>query len=112
MEIKQNKSISATEASFLGYLAKEGKSWFCIEDAYGAFPNKSEGAVRFMLMRMLDKGLLMKVSKKIYWVVPFDQDADDYIPDWHLLAEPLAGGSRYYIGYYSALQIHGLITQP
>ena len=112
MEIKPNKAISATEAAFLGYLTEEGKSWFRIEDAYGAFPNKSEGAVRFMLMRMLDKGLLIKVSKKTYWVVPFGQDADNYLPDWHLLAEPLAGGSRYYIGYYSALQIHGLITQP
>ena len=112
MEIKSNKAISTTEAAFLGYLAEEGKSWFCIDDAYGSFPNKSEGAVRFMLMRMLDKGLLIKVSKKAYWVVPFGQDADSYIPDWHLLAEPLAGGSRYYIGYYSALQIHGLITQP
>lgn len=112
MEIKPNKAISATEAAFLGYLTEEGKSWFRIEDAYGVFPNKSEGAVRFMLMRMLDKGLLIKVSKKTYWVVPFGQDADNYLPDWHLLAEPLAGGSRYYIGYYSALQIHGLITQP
>lgn len=112
MEIKPNKAISATAAAFLGYLTEEGKSWFRIEDAYGAFPNKSEGAVRFMLMRMLDKGLLIKVSKKTYWVVPFGQDADNYLPDWHLLTEPLAGGSRYYIGYYSALQIHGLITQP
>lgn len=112
MEIKSNKSISTTEAAFLGYLTVEGKSWFRIEDAYGAFPNKSKGAVRFMLMRMLDKGLLIKVSKKAYWVVPFGQDADSYIPDWHLLVEPLAGGSKYYIGYYSALQIHGLITQP
>lgn len=100
------------ESAFLGYLAEEGKAWFSIEDAYGAFPDKSEGAVRFMLMRMLEKGLLIKVSKKAYWVVPFDQNADDYLPDWHLLAEPLAGGGRYYIGYYSALQIHGLITQP
>lgn len=112
MEIKPNKTISATEAAFLGHLAEEGKSWFRVEDAYEAFPNKSKDTVRFMLMRMLDKGLLIKVSKKAYWVVPFDQDADNYIPDWHLLAEPLAGGSRYYIGYYSALQIHGLITQP
>lgn len=112
MEIKSNKAISTTEAAFLGYLTEVGKSWFRIEDAYGAFPNKSGGAVRFMLMRMLDKGLLIKVSKKAYWVVPFGQDADSYIPDWHLLAEPLAGDSRYYIGYYSALQIHGLITQP
>lgn len=112
METKSNKTVSPVESAFLGYLAEEGKAWFSIEDAYGAFPEKSDGAVRFMLMRMLEKGLLIKVSKKAYWVVPFDQNADDYLPPWHLLAEPLAGGSRYYIGYYSALQIHGLITQP
>ena len=110
--MKYNKTVSPVESAFLAYLADEGKVWFSIEDAYGAFPDKSEGAVRFMLMRMLEKGLLIKVSKKAYWVVPFDQNADDYLPDWHLLAEPLAGGGRYYIGYYSALQIHGLITQP
>ena len=112
METKHNKTVSPAESGFLGYLTWEGKQWFSIEDAYAAFPDKSEGAVRFMLMRMLEKGLLFKVSKKVYWVVPFDQDADDYLPNWHLLAEPLAGGGRYYIGYYSALQIHGLITQP
>ena len=112
METKSNKSVSPAESAFLGYLTGVGKQWFSIDDAYAAFPNKSEGAVRFMLMRMLDKGLLIKVSKKVYWVVPFDQDATEYLPDWHLLAEPLSGGDRYYIGYYSALQIHGLITQP
>ena len=112
METKSNKTVSPAESAFLGYLTGEGKQWFSIEDAYGAFQDKSEGAVRFMLMRMLEKGLLIKVSKKAYWVVPFDQNADDYLPDWHLLAEPLSGGCRYYIGYYSALQIHGLITQP
>ena len=112
METKSNKSISPAEGAFLSYLAENGKEWFSIEEAYEAFPDKSEGAVRFMLMRMLEKGLLIKVSKKVYWVVPFDQKANDYLPDWHLLAEPLAGGGRYYIGYYSALQIHGLITQP
>ncbi len=34
------------------------------------------------------------------------------MPDWHLLAEPLTQGTAHYIGYYSALQLHGLITQP
>jgi predicted transcriptional regulator of viral defense system len=34
------------------------------------------------------------------------------MPDWHLLAEHLTKGSDHYIGYYSALQIHNLITQP
>ena len=28
------------ESAFLDYLAEEGKAWFSIEDAYGAFPDK------------------------------------------------------------------------
>ncbi len=34
------------------------------------------------------------------------------LPDWHLIAEKLVNGKDHYIGYYSALQIHELITQP
>jgi predicted transcriptional regulator of viral defense system len=34
------------------------------------------------------------------------------MPDWHLIAEHLVNGENHYIGYYSALQIHNLITQP
>jgi hypothetical protein len=32
--------------------------------------------------------------------------------DWHLIAEHLVNNAKHYIGYYSALQIHNLITQP
>jgi predicted transcriptional regulator of viral defense system len=34
------------------------------------------------------------------------------MPDWHLVAKYLMKGKDYYIAYYSAMQIHGLITQP
>jgi predicted transcriptional regulator of viral defense system len=34
------------------------------------------------------------------------------MPDWHIIAEHLVKGADHYIGYYSALQIHNLITQP
>jgi predicted transcriptional regulator of viral defense system len=34
------------------------------------------------------------------------------MPEWHLVAKYLMKGKEYYIGYYSAMQIHGLITQP
>ncbi|MEI9918929.1 MAG: transcriptional regulator [Bacteroidota bacterium] len=32
--------------------------------------------------------------------------------DWHLIGDALAGDVDHYIGYYSAMQVHGLITQP
>ena len=66
METKYNKTISSSESALLGFLAEEGKQWFTIEVAYAAFPDKSEEAVRFMLKRMLDKGLLIKISRKVY----------------------------------------------
>ncbi len=34
------------------------------------------------------------------------------MPEWHLLAEHLVKEAKHYIGYYSALQLHNLITQP
>ncbi|MCK5759445.1 MAG: hypothetical protein KAH14_10165, partial [Clostridiales bacterium] len=43
---------------------------------------------------------------------PYEQDAETFMPDWHLIAENLVKDANHYIGYYSALQIHNLITQP
>ena len=110
--MKYNKSISSTEGLFLNRLNEMGKNWFCLEDACIIMKEKKRGTVCVMINKMVGKGLLMKIRKEYYWVVPFEQDAKDYLPNWHLLAEPLVGNQRYYIGYYSALQIHGLITQP
>jgi predicted transcriptional regulator of viral defense system len=60
---------------------------------------------------MTDEGLIMRVRDGVYYIIPFEQDSATFMPDWHLLAEPLVG-QMFYIGYYSALQIHQLITQP
>ncbi len=40
------------------------------------------------------------------------QNAETLIPDWHLIEEHLVNDAKHYIGYFSALQIHHLITQP
>ena len=54
----------------------------------------------------------MRVKRGLYYVIPYEQDAETFMPDWHLLAEYLVQDAKYYIGYYSALQVHNLITQP
>jgi predicted transcriptional regulator of viral defense system len=75
------------------------------------FPEMSKNQVRVQIKRMTDAGLLMRVCEGVYYIIPYEQDAATFMPDWHLLAEPLVG-QECYIGYYSALQIHQLITQP
>ncbi len=54
----------------------------------------------------------MRVKRGLYYVIPYEQDAETFMPDWHLLAEFLVQDAKCYIGYYSALQVHNLITQP
>ncbi len=65
-----------------------------------------------VLSGMVDKGMLIKLSRGLYHIVPTSADSDNYIPDWHLVAKYIMQGRKYYIGYYSAMQVHGLITQP
>lgn len=55
----------------------------------------------------------MRLKDGLFYIIPYEQDAESFVPDWHLIAECLVSGvGKHYIGYYSALQIHNLITQP
>ncbi|MBK7408447.1 MAG: hypothetical protein IPJ40_10520 [Saprospirales bacterium] len=43
---------------------------------------------------------------------PHEADSEVYFPNWHLVAQHFSRGKVVYIGYFSALQVHGLTTQP
>jgi predicted transcriptional regulator of viral defense system len=75
-------------------------------------PKSNDSALRELLSDMTRRGLLMRVKRGLYYVIPYEQDAETFMPDWHLLAEYLVQDAKYYIGYYSALQVYNLITQP
>ena len=54
----------------------------------------------------------MRIKEGLYHRIPYEQQPDQYFPNWHLTAEAMVQPKEYYIGFYSALDIHGLITQP
>ena len=64
------------------------------------------------LMRMVKSNMLIRLNRGSYYIVPLEQNSPKFIPNWHLVAKCLMQNKNYYIGYYSALQIHKLITQP
>lgn len=107
----KHKNISETEAKILARFHTQGKTWFTLAEAYDLFSDMSENQIRVQVKRMTDDGLLLRVCEGVYYIIPYEQDSEAFLPDWHLLAEPLAG-TNHYVGYYSALQIHQFITQP
>jgi predicted transcriptional regulator of viral defense system len=108
----KHKSISTQSAALLAFFNERGKPCFDYAEAFKAVPNSKDETVRKLLSDMTKRGLLMRLKSGVYYIIPYEQDAESFIPDWHLIAEYLVSGADHYVGYYSALQIHDLITQP
>ena len=108
----RNKYISKQSNELLAFLNEQDRHCFDVNLAKKALPKSNDSALRELLSDMTRRGLLMRVKRGLYYVIPYEQDAETFMPDWHLLAEYLVQNTNFYIGYYSALQIHNLITQP
>jgi predicted transcriptional regulator of viral defense system len=108
----KHKFISRKSNELLSYFNGQNINCFGYTEALKALPGSKESAVRELLSDMTKRGLLMRLKEGIYYLIPYEKDPEKFMPDWHLIAEYLVNGAEYYIGYYSALQIHNLITQP
>lgn len=108
----KNKYISTQSNKLLTYFNTHHKKCFEYSLAYKALPDSKASAVRELLSDMTRRGLLMRLKNGVYCIIPYEQNAETFMPDWHLIAEHLVNDAKQYIGYYSALQIHNLITQP
>lgn len=92
--------------------SSEETSCFSFEDVIALYPDRDKGYLAKVLSKMVTEGVIIRLKKGLYHIVPLNESADHFIPDWHLVAKYLMKKKNYYIGYYSAMQIHGLITQP
>lgn len=108
----RNKYISRQSNELLSYFHEQNRACFDISSAQKALPNSKDGTIRELLSDMTKRGLLMRLKEGIYYVIPYEANAETFIPDWHLIAGHIVNDAQHYIGYYSALQIHNLITQP
>lgn len=108
----RDKNTSFQATNLLDKLIGTKQLCFSIDKAYQLLPNSNADAVKRLLSDMAKRGLLMRVKDGLYYVIPFEQDPETFMPDWHLLSQYLVGDAEYYIGYFSALQIHSLTTQP
>ena len=107
-----NKNISKKSGELLSWFNEKYKSCFDYKEVFKAFPDSKESAVRELMSDMTRRGLLMRLKEGVYYIIPYEQNSETFMPDWHFVAEFLVRDTEHYIGYYSALQIHNLIVQP
>ncbi len=101
---KYRNGLSKNEASVLSRLSHSGKSIFTIEDIRYEVANPSAFAGR-----LVRKKWLARIKKGLYLLAPLEAGetgADAHTVHSFVIASYLA--SPYYIGYWSALNHHGL----
>ncbi len=91
---------------------ERGQTCFHIEEVYHEFSEVSKGSIRELLSDMTKRGKISRLKEGLYGIIPLGETSSTYIPEWHELTKNIVDTAEYYIGYYSALQIHNLITQP
>jgi predicted transcriptional regulator of viral defense system len=108
----KHKNTSTQSNELLTYFNEMGKVCFEYKEAFSVFPNTKESTVRRLLSDMTNRGLLMRLKEGVYYIIPYEEDSQYFMPEWHLIVEYLVKDAEHYIAYYSALQLHNLITQP
>lgn len=100
--------LSTTESSLLSQMAEMGKNIFTLKDIT-EFDIPYRNA-KLIASRLIRKGWLTPLSRGTYLIVPLEAGVEgrysehEFVIASHLI-EP------YYIGYWSALQYHGLTEQ-
>ncbi|HEY5326051.1 MAG TPA: hypothetical protein VIJ27_03560, partial [Mucilaginibacter sp.] len=95
MEAINSKTLNKQSALLLALLNGQDKKAFTLKEAYHLSPGTTHFAVRRMLSGMVKRGLLMRVKDGVFYIIPYENDPETFMPDWHLLAEYLVGGSKY-----------------
>jgi predicted transcriptional regulator of viral defense system len=108
----KHKTVLSQSSEFLRCLNQEERNCFTTEDAYHIMNQSNSEAVKKLLGDLVKRGLLMRLKRGLYYTIPYERDPETFMPNWHIIAAYLCKGMNYYIGYYSALEIHSLITQP
>lgn len=108
----KSKTLSFQSADLIKKLNQEDLLCFTLDKASILLPDSPRDTIRRLLADMTNRGLLMRLKEGIFYIIPYDQEPEIFMPDWHLISQYLVSDTEYYIGYYSAMQIHSLITQP
>lgn len=97
--------------SIIKRFSSRNKFGFTMQDVAMEFPQKNRGHLARILADMVDNGMLFKINRDTYHIIPLHANPQTYVPDGLQLAKYIMQNKEYYIGYASAMKIHGLSLQ-
>jgi predicted transcriptional regulator of viral defense system len=72
-----------------------------------------EASARSFARKLVDRGVAARLRSGLFILVPFELGRErEYLGNPYLVARELIRGKAYYLSHASAMDIHGMLTQP
>lgn len=114
MRIKKNtlKTLGPQAARLVMTLHERGRSLFRLEDVREIL-GLSATSARSFSRKLVDRGVATRIKPGLFGLVPFELGQErQYAVNPLLVARELMNGEDYYLSHATAMEIHGMVTQP
>lgn len=107
-----SKTLGSQSARLVMTLHDRGRTLFRLDDIR-EITGAAASSARTFARDLVKRGIATRLKPGLFVLVPFELGHEhQYVGDPFLIARELMRGKPYYVSHASALQIHGLLTQP
>lgn len=110
--MRRFKTLGPVSANLISFLYSSNKIIFTLVDIEN-ITGLRDGAARDLASRLIKRNIIARIKYGKYIIIPQEiGDNVSYIGDWYVVAREIVKSPDYYISYYSAMDIHNMITHP
>lgn len=106
------KTLGPQAANLVTMLHERSRAVFRLEDARD-ITGLSEASARSFVRKLVDRGVAARLKPGLYVLVPFELGRErKYLGNPLVVAREIMNGEDYYLSHATAMEIHGMMTQP
>ena len=108
----RSKTLGPRAAQLVTMLHERDRPTFTLVDVAG-ITGLDPASARSFVRKLVDRGVAARLRPGLFILVPFELGRTrEYLGNAYVVARELAGGKAYYLSHASAMDIHGMVTQP
>jgi predicted transcriptional regulator of viral defense system len=112
MDMNRHRTIGKVSAYLINMLYEENNNVFTIHDAQRIL-KKDYNSTSDLLSKMTKRGIIGRLKHGKFIIIPLEVGkVENYTGNRFVAAREIINSPRYYIGFYSAMNYWGMVTQP
>ncbi|MEI6531011.1 MAG: type IV toxin-antitoxin system AbiEi family antitoxin [bacterium] len=106
------KTLGSQAAHLVTSLYQESKNVFHLEDVRRIL-GLDDSATRNLVRKLVNRGVATRLKPGLFILVPYELGLEkEYMGSPLIVARELVNGKNYYLSHGTAMEIHGMVTQP